>query len=134
MVDQEKVEMVRKVVDAGASDIFPQDTQASKSVERRKQDIEAQGKKRKSDESGATKKKAKQVEESEEEEESASCGKCDHEVTEGDEGVNCETSCGKWFHRECIGLTKAAYIALGNTPNTAWACDECYEKLTAVPA
>lgn len=34
------------------------------------------------------------------------CGECDKPVIDDQEGILCEVSCNRWFHRQCTGLTQ----------------------------
>ena len=58
------------------------------------------------------------------------CGICDEEVKDEDEGIQCESGCEKWYHRQCAGMSKLAYDLLTREDNAEWACDTCIEHKT----
>ena len=53
------------------------------------------------------------------------CGICDKEVRYDDDGILCEAACDRWFHRQCVKLTKMAYQLLQKEISAEWACDGC---------
>lgn len=53
------------------------------------------------------------------------CGACQNEVSDDQDAILCETSCQKWFHRECTGMTENAYSLLTSEASAVWACDYC---------
>lgn len=53
------------------------------------------------------------------------CGFCDKEVRYDDDGILCEAGCDRWFHRQCVKLTKLAYQLLQKEMSAEWACDGC---------
>lgn len=38
------------------------------------------------------------------------CGECDKPVVDEQEGILCEVSCNRWFHRQCTGLTSNVFL------------------------
>lgn len=56
------------------------------------------------------------------------CKKCNIEINADiDQVVQCAASCNSWYHRQCVGLTEAAYSLLRGEPNAIWACDLCLQ-------
>ena len=56
------------------------------------------------------------------------CKKCNIEINgESDQVVQCVASCNSWFHRNCVGLTEAAYSLLRAESCAIWACDHCLQ-------
>ena len=43
---------------------------------------------------------------------------------EGEDAVFCEGQCKFWLHRKCVGLTKKAYIEIGNSEDP-YVCPHC---------
>ncbi|XP_043279272.1 uncharacterized protein [Venturia canescens] len=53
------------------------------------------------------------------------CGICHKEVSDNDQGIICESGCNFWFHRNCLGLSEAAFHLLTQEVYAEWACDNC---------
>ncbi|XP_064649618.1 protein pygopus-like [Lineus longissimus] len=53
------------------------------------------------------------------------CGVCHKEVHDNDQAILCESGCNFWFHRNCTGLTEAAYHLLTQEVYAEWVCDKC---------
>ena len=55
------------------------------------------------------------------------CILCNKKVEYGEDGMLCEnTSCNKWFHRECINMSEAEYSVYNTIrSNTPWECHAC---------
>ncbi|KAG8330048.1 Pygopus [Homalodisca vitripennis] len=48
------------------------------------------------------------------------CGVCLREVTESQQGIKCDTFCGRWFHRDCVKISKAEYYRLAADQSLKW--------------
>ncbi|KAG8241594.1 hypothetical protein J6590_083596 [Homalodisca vitripennis] len=53
---------------------------------------------------------------------SSSCPLCVKKVLDTDEGVSCDDACNRWFHRECLKLSKAECLRLSGNNNEKWYC------------
>ncbi len=58
----------------------------------------------------------------------APCKKCENEVTDGDQGIQCEL-CERWHHLKCTDVDVSVYLAI-NKANSGgsqfhWFCEEC---------
>lgn len=51
-----------------------------------------------------------------------SCPICVKAVLDSDDGVGCEASCQRWFHRECIGMSKPEYQRISGNNKIKWYC------------
>lgn len=51
-----------------------------------------------------------------------SCPLCVKAVLDSNDGVSCEASCQRWFHRECIGMSKAEYQRISGNNKVKWYC------------
>lgn len=40
-----------------------------------------------------------------------------------DEGIQCESSCARWFHSACVNITKSEYTRLSKNPKEQWKCN-----------
>ncbi|KAG8308977.1 Pygopus [Homalodisca vitripennis] len=50
------------------------------------------------------------------------CGVCLREVTERQQGIKCDDFCGRWFHRDCVKISKAEYDRLAADQSLKWEC------------
>lgn len=57
------------------------------------------------------------------------CGACLREVTERQQGIKCDSDCGRWYHKDCVKLSKAEYDRLAADQNLKWECQrsDCEE-------
>ncbi|KAG8244620.1 hypothetical protein J6590_019876 [Homalodisca vitripennis] len=53
---------------------------------------------------------------------SSSISLCVKKVLDTDEGVSCDDACNRWFHRECLKMSKAEYLRLSGNNNEKWYC------------
>lgn len=58
------------------------------------------------------------------------CGSCLREVTDRQQGIQCDSTCGRWFHRDCVKIPKAEYDRLSADDNLKWDClrADCDDK------
>lgn len=60
------------------------------------------------------------------------CGSCLREVSDRHQGIQCETTggCGRWFHRDCVKISKAEYEKLSANTSLKWEClrDDCDDR------
>jgi uncharacterized protein YoxC len=50
------------------------------------------------------------------------CPICVKMVLEAEEGVGCDGACQRWFHRNCLGMTKAEYQRICADNKIKWHC------------
>jgi hypothetical protein len=50
------------------------------------------------------------------------CGVCLREVTDHQQGIQCEAVCNRWFHRDCVRIPKADYDRLSADNSLKWEC------------
>lgn len=50
------------------------------------------------------------------------CGVCLREVTNRQYGIKCDGACDRWFHRDCVKLSKTEYERLAADENQKWQC------------
>lgn len=50
------------------------------------------------------------------------CAGCLRKVLGGDEGIRCDGPCDRWFHRECVRITKTEYTKLSSSSQNKWYC------------
>lgn len=50
------------------------------------------------------------------------CPVCLKSVLESDNGVGCDGACHRWFHRECVSMSKAEYQRICADNNIKWYC------------
>lgn len=53
---------------------------------------------------------------------SASCPVCVKAVLDSEEGVACDNACQRWFHRECLKMSKTEYQRISGDNNVKWYC------------
>lgn len=53
---------------------------------------------------------------------STSCPVCCKSVLDSEEGIGCDGDCQRWFHRECIKMSKAEYQRISGNNNLTWNC------------
>lgn len=53
---------------------------------------------------------------------SLSCSVCVKNVLNCEEGIQCDASCSRWFHRACIGMSRADYKRFADDSNLKWTC------------
>lgn len=53
---------------------------------------------------------------------SNSCPICVKEVLDSDEGVECDGLCKRWFHRECVKMSKTEYQRISGSNHVKWYC------------
>ena len=53
------------------------------------------------------------------------CGDCKKVVKDDDTSAIGCSSCGKWVHGSCAGLSDIGVIWLGTKSNVVWLCDNC---------
>ena len=54
------------------------------------------------------------------------CNLCNKNVKDGEDGMLCELSCKKWFHRECLNMSKDEYNEHNEADTTtSWECNVC---------
>lgn len=51
-----------------------------------------------------------------------SCPICVKAVLDAEEGVGCDADCQRWFHRECIKMSKQEYQRISGDNNVKWNC------------
>ena len=63
------------------------------------------------------------------------CGDCKKVVKDDDTSAIGCSSCGKWVHGSCAGLSDMEVIWLGTKSNVVWLCDTCVNanKICATP-
>ena len=54
--------------------------------------------------------------------------KCGQPVTDGDDGVMC-LRCSCWYHRECEGVSKVSYKAMGKHTRLSFICTPCTKAM-----
>lgn len=52
----------------------------------------------------------------------AVCKVCMKLVLDTEEGIACESGCGRWFHRACVNISKSEYTLLAKDSNKKWYC------------
>lgn len=50
------------------------------------------------------------------------CVPCCKTVLNTDEGLQCDGPCDRWFHRSCVGLSKAEYMKIASDKTVKWLC------------
>lgn len=65
---------------------------------------------------------------------SISCPICVKKVLDSEEGVQCDEICQRWFHRECLKMSKSEYQHISNSNDVKWYCTrtDCF-NLTSQP-
>ncbi|KAG8261250.1 hypothetical protein J6590_077907, partial [Homalodisca vitripennis] len=53
---------------------------------------------------------------------SDSCPVCVKMVLDTEEGIGCDGDCQRWFHRECIKMSKAEYQSKCADTKNKWYC------------
>lgn len=53
---------------------------------------------------------------------SASCPVCVKGVLDTEEGLGCDAECERWFHRECVKVSKSEYQRFSNDNSIKWYC------------
>lgn len=63
----------------------------------------------------------------------AACPVCMKIVSNNDKGLQCESVCERWFHKDCIPLSSSAYKAYAEDPNKKWECSrvDCQPNLNS---
>lgn len=51
-----------------------------------------------------------------------SCPVCCKNVLDVDEGIQCDATCRRWFHRTCISMNKADYKKFAEDTSLKWTC------------
>lgn len=51
-----------------------------------------------------------------------SCPVCVKNVLNCEDGIKCDDLCSRWFHRVCIGMSKADYKRFADDSNFKWSC------------
>ncbi|KAG8338033.1 hypothetical protein J6590_009310 [Homalodisca vitripennis] len=51
-----------------------------------------------------------------------SCPVCIKSVLDSEEGIGCDGACMRWFHRECIKMSKSEYQRISGNNNVKWYC------------
>lgn len=46
-------------------------------------------------------------------------------MNDSEEGICCDSTCERWFHLRCSGLSQLEYDELGLDVNAKWACRKC---------
>lgn len=71
------------------------------------------------------------------------CPVCVRKVLDSDQGLQCDSDCDRWFHRECVKVTKADYDSYAKNAKNSWKCtradclpvaDSPLQKLTDIVA
>lgn len=58
---------------------------------------------------------------------------CVKAVLDSEEGVCCDESCDRWFHRECLKMPKAKYQRISSDRGIKWRCARTDCKSTDDP-
>ncbi|CAF1045523.1 unnamed protein product [Adineta ricciae] len=61
------------------------------------------------------------------------CGSCWKEAQDNDEMIRCQSGCGLFYHRTCIGLTKQVFQMLKQEIYAEWICDKCFAQQRVLP-
>lgn len=56
------------------------------------------------------------------------CGVCAKKVPENCDAISCDYECSRWFHIQCVGLSKAEHLVFVENVEKEWFCKMC--KLT----
>lgn len=62
------------------------------------------------------------------------CRSCSKEIAAIEPKINCNGLCNKFFHKQCLKLTRDKVKMLMETPNIKWFCDQCMESTSVVYA
>lgn len=52
----------------------------------------------------------------------STCVPCCKKVINTDEGLQCDGPCDRWFHRTCVGISKADYLKIAGDNAVKWFC------------
>lgn len=53
----------------------------------------------------------------------SACPVCVKIVSDHEKGLQCESTCERWFHKDCIPLSASAYKAYAEDSNKKWECN-----------
>lgn len=58
------------------------------------------------------------------------CGACKNEVSDDDDALFCDGSCGKWFHMHCVNISIDDYKKIGDLKDIVlWMCAACKNEV-----
>jgi vacuolar-type H+-ATPase subunit I/STV1 len=61
------------------------------------------------------------------------CFPCFKKVLDSEEGIQCDGPCDRWFHRNCVGVSKAEYVKISSDNTNKWNCSrmDCHSSPSA---
>lgn len=50
------------------------------------------------------------------------CDPCGEKVKRNEKGIPCDGDCGRWFHKDCVGISDESYAAFSADNSKKWFC------------